>query len=164
MLPVWFTLLALAVFLLMEGLAWWTHRYVMHGRIGWVWHRSHHQPRSGAFETNDLYAVIGCVAGTGLFVLAMLTGAWWVRAVAVGVTLYGLVYAFVHEGLVHQRWPFRWMPRNGYARRLVQAHRLHHAVQTRGGAVSFGFVMAQDPHRLNALLKARRAERVDAVQ
>ena len=104
--------------------------------------------------------VIGALGGIGLFVLAWLTGLWWIRAIALGVTLYGVVYAFVHDGLVHQRWPFRWMPRNGYARRLVQAHKLHHAVQTREGAVSFGFVLAPDPHRLNAILKARRAERL----
>lgn len=158
MVVLWFTLVVLGVFVLMEGAAWWTHRYIMHG-VGWGWHRSHHEPHDGLFETNDLYAVVGCILGTGLFVIAMLTGSWQVRAVATGVTLYGLVYAFVHEGLVHQRWPFRWMPRNGYARRLVQAHKLHHAVQTQDGAVSFGFVWAPDPRRLNAVLKARRAER-----
>ena len=162
MTPVWFTLLALAVFLAMEGVAWWSHRYVMHGPIGWLWHRSHHEPRAGLFETNDLYGVLGAVLGTGLFVAAMLLGSWPLRAVATGVTLYGLAYAFVHDGLVHQRWPFRWVPRNGYARRLIQAHRLHHAVQTREGAVSFGFVFAPDPRRLHAILKARRADRAAA--
>jgi beta-carotene 3-hydroxylase len=159
MLPVWFTLLTLAVFFAMEGVAWLTHRYIMHGPLGWGWHRDHHEPHDKIFETNDLYGVAGAVVGTGLFVVAWLTGLWWVRAVALGVTLYGVVYAFVHDGLVHQRWPFHWMPKNGYARRLVQAHKLHHAVQTRDGAVSFGFVFALDPQRLSAILKARRAAR-----
>lgn len=159
MIPVWFTLLTLAVFFAMEGVAWCTHRYIMHGPLGWGWHRDHHEPHDKAFEVNDLYGVVGALVGTGLFVLAWLTGLWWVRAIALGVTLYGLVYAFVHDGLVHQRWPWRWMPKNGYARRLVQAHKLHHAVQTREGAVSFGFVFAPDPHRLSATLKARRAAR-----
>ena len=163
MLAVWFTLLTLAVFFAMEGVAWWTHRHIMHGPLGWGWHRDHHEPHDKTFETNDLYGVVGAIVGTGLFVIAWLTGLWWVRAVALGVTLYGVVYAFVHDGLVHQRWPFEWMPRNGYARRLVQAHKLHHAVQTREGAVSFGFVFAPDPQRLNAILKARRAERADGV-
>ncbi len=102
MLPLWFILLTLAVFFLMEGVAWWTHRYVMHGRLGWGWHRDHHEPHDKTFETNDLYGVVGAVVGTGLFVLAWLTGLWWVRAIALGVTLYGAVYAFVHDGLVHQ--------------------------------------------------------------
>ena len=163
MLPICFILLTLAVFLLMEGVAWWTHRYIMHGTLGWNWHRDHHEPHDKAFEKNDLYGVVGSVIGFGLFLTAWLTKAWPLYAVATGVTLYGAVYAFVHDGLVHQRWPWRWMPRNGYARRLVQAHKLHHAVRTREGAVSFGFVFAPDPRRLNAILKARRAERAEPL-
>lgn len=151
-----FSLLALGVFLLMEGVAWWTHRYIMHG-WGWGWHRSHHEPHDRVLEKNDLYAVVGSVVGSGLFVLALLTRSWALYAVATGVTAYGAMYGFVHDGLVHQRWPWRWMPRNGYARRLVQAHRLHHAVRTKHGAVSFGFILAPDPHRLRAILKARRS-------
>lgn len=158
MVALWFILLTLGVFLFMEGVAWWTHRYIMHGPLGWDWHRDHHEPHDNAFEKNDLYGVVGSVIGVSLFVTAWATGLWWVYAIASGVTLYGAVYAFVHDGLVHQRWPFHWMPKNGYARRLVQAHKLHHALQTREGAVSFGFVFAPDPQRLSAILKARRAE------
>jgi len=43
-----FIAVALGVFALMEGFAWWSHRYVMHG-WGWDWHRSHHEPRNGLF-------------------------------------------------------------------------------------------------------------------
>jgi beta-carotene 3-hydroxylase len=41
----------------------------------------------------------------------------------------------------------------------VQAHRLHHAVRTREGAVSFGFLLVPDPRRLAAELKSRRTAR-----
>jgi beta-carotene 3-hydroxylase len=51
------------------------------------------------------------------------------------------------------------VPRRGYLRRLIQAHRLHHAVMSRGGAVSFGFLIAPDPVALHAELKRLRAER-----
>ncbi|HBC82800.1 MAG TPA: beta-carotene hydroxylase, partial [Escherichia sp.] len=37
----------------MEGIAALTHRYIMHG-WGWRWHESHHTPRKGMFELNDL--------------------------------------------------------------------------------------------------------------
>ena len=57
---------------------------------------------------------------------------------------YGIIYTLVHDGLVHQRW-FRWVPKRGYARRLVQAHKLHHATIGKQGGVSFGFVFARDP-------------------
>jgi beta-carotene 3-hydroxylase len=44
-------------FLFMEGVAWFTHKYVMHGFM-WVWHRSHHSARNGVFEKNDLFAFV----------------------------------------------------------------------------------------------------------
>ena len=47
-----------------------------------------------------------------------------------------------HDGIVHQRW-FRWVPKRGYAKRLVQAHKLHHATIGKEGGVSFGFVFAR---------------------
>lgn len=153
-----FIAVALAVFAFMEGVAWWTHRHVMHG-WGWGWHQSHHEHREGLFELNDLYAVVGSVTAIGLFVTGLVTGSWLVYAIATGVTLYGAAYAIFHDGLVHQRWPFTWVPRSGYLRKLIQAHRLHHATTSRGGAVSFGFLIAPDPHALHAELKALRARK-----
>ena len=67
---------------------------------------------------------------------------------------YGVIYTLVHDGLVHQRW-FRWVPKRGYARRLVQAHNLHHAAIGKEGGVSFGFVVARDPARLKRDLAAQ---------
>jgi beta-carotene 3-hydroxylase len=158
MLPLWFALVVIAVFFLMEVVAWASHRWIMHG-WGWGWHQSHHEPRTGLFEKNDLYAVVGSVVGFGLFMIAWLSGSWWVYAIASGITLYGLAYEIFHDGLVHQRWPFRWVPKSGYLRRLIQAHRLHHAVMTRGGAVSFGFLIPPDPKALHQELKALRKAR-----
>lgn len=150
-----YTFVTIAAFIGMEGFAWAAHRYVMHG-WGWGWHRSHHEPRTGAFEANDLYAVVFAVFTTGLFWVGALPGLRWVWFLALGITLYGLTYAFVHDGLVHQRWPFRWFPKRGYLRRLVQAHKLHHATQGKAGAVSFGFLYAPDPHDLKAELRASK--------
>ena len=152
----WYDKLALvaATVLLMEGVAWATHRYVMHG-WGWGWHRSHHEPRRGAFEKNDLYAVAFALGVVGLFFAGLRwTPLWWV---ALGITAYGAIYAIVHDVMVHQRFGTRWVPRRGYARRLLQAHRLHHAVRGRDGGVSFGFLLAPDPARLKRALAARAA-------
>lgn len=152
-------LLAAAAFLAMEGVAWLAHRYVMHG-WGWGWHRSHHEPRRGVLEANDAFGAVGAAFAFGLFLLAAAMRSPWLQAVAAGITAYGIVYWLVHDGLVHQRWPLRWVPRRGYLRRLHQAHRLHHAVRTREGAVSFGFLVVADPKRLAARLKAHtRAQR-----
>ncbi|HSG33822.1 MAG TPA: beta-carotene hydroxylase, partial [Sphingomonadaceae bacterium] len=68
---------------------------------------------------------------------------------------YGIIYTLVHDGLVHQRW-FRYVPRGGYLKRIVQAHNLHHATTSKEGGVSFGFVIARDPAVLKAELRAQR--------
>lgn len=75
-----------------------------------------------------------------------------------GITVYGLVYAFIHDGLVHQRF-MRWVPRKGYAKRLVQAHKLHHATLGKEGGVSFGFLFAADPTTLKAQLRQQVAQK-----
>ncbi|MNW22634.1 hypothetical protein D3C71_2242500 [compost metagenome] len=56
------------------------------------------------------------------------------------------------------------MPRRGYAKRLVQAHRLHHATLGKEGGVSFGFLLARDPATLKAELKAQHEAGVAVVR
>ncbi len=96
--------------------------------------------RTHRFERNDLYAIIFALIVGALFVAG--NWIWPLTPIAIGATLYGLLYVIVHDGLVHQRWPFRRVPRQGYLRRLYQAHKLHHASEGREGAVSFGFLYA----------------------
>lgn len=145
----------------MEIFAWAAHKYIMHG-WGWAWHRDHHEPHDNTLEKNDLYAV---VFGTVVFFM-FLIGYYWSEALwwtAFGITLYGLIYTVVHDGLVHQRY-FKWVPKRGYAKRLVQAHKLHHATVGKEGGVSFGFVIARDPARLKAELKRQREAGIARVR
>jgi beta-carotene 3-hydroxylase len=132
--------LVIATVLVMEGVAWAVHKYVMHGP-GWGWHRSHHEPSEGWFEVNDLYSLLFAGITVGIFIglTPFWPMLWWI---AIGATLYGILYVLVHDGLVHQRWPFRHQPKHPYLKRLVQAHRLHHAVPGRDRCVSFGFLYA----------------------
>jgi len=145
----------------MELFAWGSHKYIMHG-WGWAWHRDHHEPHDNAFEKNDLFAV---VFGTIVFVMFLIgyyvsAALWWT---AFGITLYGVIYTLVHDGLVHQRY-FKWVPKKGYAKRLVQAHKIHHATVGKEGGVSFGFVFARDPAVLKAELKEQRDAGVAIVR
>ena len=152
-------LIVLASAAAMEAVAWASHKYVMHG-FGWAWHRDHHQPHDGILERNDLYALVGAAMSISMFALGsplvMGTQAWepgtWI---GLGILFYGIIYTLIHDGLVHQRW-FRYVPRRGYARRLVQAHNLHHATRSKEGGVSFGFVVARDPARLKQELRRQR--------
>lgn len=149
----------------MECFAWVAHRYVMHG-WGWAWHKSHHEAHSGWFEKNDLYAIVFAIVPILLFIV----GRWWEPLwwAALGMTVYGGIYVFVHDLLVHQRGGFRWVPKRGYFKRILQAHRLHHAVHGRDGTVSHGFLFAPKPSTLKAQLRAnadpqRRRQRPDTI-
>lgn len=149
------TLIVLATVVGMEAFAWAAHKYVMHG-WGWAWHRSHHEPREGRwFELNDAYAAV--FAAIAIVLIALGTSGFaplqWIGA---GMTVYGFLYFLAHDGLVHQRWPLRWTPKRGYLKRLYQAHRMHHAVKGRDGAVSFGFLWAPPARRLKAQLQTQR--------
>ncbi len=143
-------LIVLATVAAMEGVAWAAHKYIMHGP-GWGWHRDHHEPHTNVLEKNDLFGIVGAVVAIGLFTYGYYysLGLWWV---AMGITVYGVIYTLIHDGLVHQRF-FRWVPKRGYAKRLVQAHKLHHATASKEGGVSFGFVLARDPAALKADLR-----------
>ncbi|WP_082428214.1 sterol desaturase family protein [Pseudomonas sp. NBRC 111119] len=136
----------------MEAVAWLAHKYIMHG-FGWGWHRSHHEPRTGLFEKNDLYAVVFAVLA--IILIALGTAGWYpLQWVGAGMTAYGLLYFVAHDGLVHRRWPFKVVPRRGYLKRLYQAHLLHHAVPGKEGCVSFGFLYAPSIERLRRQLRA----------
>lgn len=158
-------LLAIAIIIVtilaMEIVAWVSHKYVMHG-FGWGWHRDHHERHDNVFEKNDLYAVVGAAMSISMFMLGspLIAGAAaWPPATFVGIGIlgYGILYTLAHDGLVHQRY-FRWVPKSGYAKRLVQAHKLHHATQSKEGGVSFGFLFARSPDALKADLRRQVAD------
>ncbi|HVR91021.1 MAG TPA: sterol desaturase family protein [Novosphingobium sp.] len=156
--PIAALLIVLATIVAMEGVAWGSHRYIMHG-FGWGWHRDHHEPHDNMLEKNDLFGIVGAAMSIAMFAI----GSKWVAGeaawtpgtwIGLGILGYGVIYTLVHDGLVHQRY-FRWVPKRGYAKRLVQAHKLHHATIGKHGGVSFGFVLARDPAKLKRELAAQ---------
>lgn len=155
-------LFALTV-VLMEAFAYAIHRWVMHSRLGWKLHESHHRERTGWFERNDLYAVVFAVPSV-LLIYAGINAGWgeWAIWVGAGVAFYGLVYFGFHDVIVHGRIAHRIVPRSRYFKRIVQAHKLHHAVESRDGAVSFGFIYAPAVEQLKRQLAESREARVRA--
>lgn len=160
MLWLWNAGIVLLTVVAMEITAALSHKYIMHG-WGWGWHRSHHEPHSGWFEVNDLYAVVFAVLAIVLIYLGS-RGVWPLQWIGTGMTLYGLLYFIVHDGLVHQRWPFKYIPRRGYFKRLYMAHRMHHAVRGREDCVSFGFLYAPPLAKLQATLRQRHGRQPNA--
>ncbi len=145
----------LATVLAMEVFAYVMHRWVMHG-FGWFLHESHHRARPGMFELNDLYGVIFAIPSITLIYggvqLDWGAVAAWIGA---GIAGYGAIYFGFHDVIVHKRVGTRYIPKSTYMKRIIQAHRLHHVVETKHGTVSFGFIWAPKPEALKAELNAR---------
>ncbi|HET8611585.1 MAG TPA: sterol desaturase family protein [Sphingomonas sp.] len=157
----WFVglLLLAATVAAMEGVAYAAHRWVMHGP-GWFLHASHHRPRRGPFEANDLYAALFAIPSILLLLGGVRLG-WgaWAIWIGGGIAAYGAIYFGFHDVIVHQRIAHRYIPRSRYMKRIVQAHRLHHATRSKEGAVSFGFLWAPRVTKLKATLSRERALR-----
>lgn len=121
-----YILAGLGAFVFMEMVAWFTHKYIMHGFL-WSLHKDHHRKDEGQFfEKNDFFFVIFALPGMLLFLLGTLQHLPYLIAVATGITLYGATYFLVHDVFVHQR--FRWLRNsdNIYLRALRRAHKMHH--------------------------------------
>ncbi len=137
----------------MELCAWLTHRYIMHGPL-WFIHKTHHRPRRGLFELNDIFGLVFAAIATPLIYFGH-QGQPVLLGIGLGMVGYGVAYFLVHDVLVHRRVGHRFTPARGYLRRVHQAHHMHHAVRERDGAVSFGFLMAPRPEKLAKKLKER---------
>ena len=134
--------ISIATFLFWEGVAWFTHKYVMHGFL-WVWHRSHHTVHDHALERNDWFAVVFSIPSILLFHLGL--GVYhnpYLVSVGIGILLYGVFYLVFHDIIVHQR--IRWRPgkRSRYLQRMIHAHYVHHSKHSKEDCEAFGFLYA----------------------
>ena len=140
-------LLALGAFAVMEPVTAATHRWVMHG-IGVRLHRSHHRNRSSAgsrWEANDAYPVMfAAVVCLGLWVGFNQPGWAGLVPVGVGVTLYGVAYAMVHDVYIHGRLGVFGQRRFRVLDELADAHRIHHLYN----GAPFGMLLPVVPREL----------------
>jgi beta-carotene 3-hydroxylase len=135
-------LITVATFLLWEAVAWWTHKYIMHGFL-WRWHRSHHTVHNHALERNDWFGVIFSLPSIGLFYYgSVVTYNPYLIAVGLGIFCYGVFYFVFHDVIVHQRIPWRPRKRSKYLERMIHAHYMHHSRHTKDGCEAFGFLYA----------------------
>ena len=139
MLPWYFNLIiVLAAFLFMEFVAWFTHKYVMHGFL-WVLHKDHHIRDGRKFEWNDLFAFMFAIPSVWLIYLGAIDGSFDYRFyIGLGIALYGFAYFMFHYVYVHQRGK---IPRvnNRYLRATVTAHLDHHKPRF---YANYGFLVA----------------------
>ncbi|PVX25205.1 MAG: beta-carotene hydroxylase [Candidatus Bathyarchaeum sp.] len=131
----------LVVFVFMEGVAWFLHKYVMHG-FGWFLHGDHHIPRKGCFEKNDLFGVFFSLISFFFILTGILSGFDLKLAIGIGIMLYGVGYFLVHDVFYHKRIKIRYRPKSRYMKRILSAHSVHHTKSTPKTGVNFGFLYA----------------------
>lgn len=152
-------LITIGTFLFWEFVAWFTHKYVMHGFL-WTWHKSHHTVHDHAVEKNDLFAVVFSIPSIALFIIS--TSVYpspYLFAVALGIFCYGLFYLIFHDIIVHQRLKWRPEKRSKYLQRMIHAHYIHHAKHTKEGCEAFGFLYAPKKYEPGKFVfKAKRQE------
>jgi len=134
-----FALILIGTFILMEGVTWFTHKYVMHGFL-WNLHEDHHRPRPGLFEKNDAFFVIFAIPSFCCILFGTINNLYWLQAIGFGIMAYGAAYFLVHDVIIHQR--FKWFTRsdNKYVRAIRWAHKMHHKHLDRHEGESFGML------------------------
>ena len=120
-----YALIVIATFFFMEFMAWFTHKYVMHGFL-WVLHEDHHVKDDGFFEKNDAFFLIFAIPSFTLFYLGAASGFDFKFWIGMGILLYGIAYFFVHDIFIHQRFKIFRYSNNIYFRALRKAHKVHH--------------------------------------
>ena len=133
-------LIVVATFFFMEFVAWFTHKYVMHGFM-WFLHRDHHEPHDGFFEKNDWFAFMFAIPSALLWYLGVSRDSDLMLSIGIGIAVYGVAYFLVHDVIVHQRVKILRNWNNPYVRAIRRAHKIHHKKLVKDGAESFGFVI-----------------------
>lgn len=137
-----YILVTISAVLAMEFVAWFAHKYVMHGLL-WNWHEDHHQPQhnDGFFEKNDLFFLVFAIPSATCYIVGLNSVHFWLLFVGIGISIYGMIYFLIHDVYIHRR--FKWFKQldNKYSRAILRAHGSHHAVQTKYGCESFGLLI-----------------------
>lgn len=133
--------IVLAAFVAMEGVAWLSHKYIMHGLL-WNLHRDHHEPgNEKTVEKNDAFFLIFATPAIICFIIGYtdFTYPFWIGC---GITLYGMAYFFIHDLFIHQRLKVLRKADSIYFRAIRKAHKVHHKHLGKEHGECFGMLWA----------------------
>lgn len=133
-------LILIAVFFLMEGLTWLTHKYIMHGLL-WSLHEDHHDhSNQGKMEKNDYFFLIFALPAIAIMYYGSLENYNYWFYIGLGITIYGFAYFFVHDLFIHQRLKILKNTQNPYFLAIRRAHKQHHKHINKEDGECFGFL------------------------
>lgn len=126
----------------MEFVAWFTHKYIMHGFL-WNLHKDHHyKKKKSFFELNDFFFLIFAIPGSLLLIFGSNLGLGGIPFWSgLGITLYGGAYFFVHDLFIHQRIKVLKKTRNKYLLAIRRGHKVHHKKTIKEGGECFGMLL-----------------------
>ncbi|TXE16875.1 beta-carotene hydroxylase [Psychroserpens burtonensis] len=137
---IYWILLFLGVFSTMEFMAWFTHKYVMHGFL-WSLHKDHHhKDHDNWFERNDAFFIFYAIVSMSCFYLWSYEMLWYCLPIGLGIMAYGLAYFIVHDIFIHQRFKMFRKASNWYAKGVRRAHKIHHKSLGKGDSENFGML------------------------
>jgi len=132
--------IVILVFALMEFVAWFTHKYIMHGFL-WVLHKDHHRVTGKFFQFNDLFFVIFAVPSILLFMMGAFSSYTRMGYAGLGILLYGIAYFIVHDVIIHQRIKWFRHTKNKYIAALRKGHKVHHKYLNKYDGECFGMLV-----------------------
>ncbi len=133
-------LIALLSFSGMEFVAWFTHKYIMHGFL-WHLHKDHHESKKPLLEKNDTFFLIFSIPGALLVFNGADNGFSDVFYIGLGITIYGFAYFTVHDIFIHQRFKLFRNTKNTYLLALRRAHKIHHKKTMKENGECFGMLI-----------------------
>jgi beta-carotene 3-hydroxylase len=133
-------LIVLAAFIVMEAVAWFSHKYIMHGLL-WSFHKDHHKKESkGFFEHNDFFFLLFAIPGIVCLFVGLNNNYNYLFFIGLGITLYGLAYFIVHDIFIHQRFKILKNIDNPYFKAIRRAHKVHHKHINKEDGECFGML------------------------
>lgn len=130
----------ISAFLMTEFLAWFSHKYIMHGFL-WFLHKDHHVNKKGVLEHNDWFSLIFAFPSFLMIYLGIKHGYTSSVVAGSGMAAYGLAYFIVHDIFIHQRISFLRNTNNRYLKAIRRAHKMHHKHTDKEHGESFGFLI-----------------------
>ncbi|KAB2000826.1 hypothetical protein E1A91_D12G263200v1 [Gossypium mustelinum] len=100
----------------------------VHCRFSW-------QMEGGEFQLLEMFGTfalsVGAAVGMEYWARWAHRALWhaslWHMHEGLGITVFGMAYMFVHDGLVHRRFPVGPIANVPYLRKVAAAHQIHHA-------------------------------------
>src|SRR5690606_3320346 len=131
----------LGTFFFMEFMAWFTHKFIMHGFL-WSLHKDHHKKDHNSWwERNDFFFLFYAAVSIGFFLAWKNLDFWYGLPIGLGIFAYGLTYFFVHDIFIHQRFKLFRNANNRYAKAIRRAHKMHHKHTGKEKGESFGMLI-----------------------